>query len=72
MCVQFGNIIGNNIYRADDEPKYRRGNTVLLTINILGILLFLLTKAYYVYRNKERDRIWAAMTEEVSRFDCNP
>lgn len=67
MCVQFGNIIGNNIYRADDEPKYRRGNTVLLTINILGILLFLLTKAYYVYRNKERDRIWAAMTEEQRR-----
>ncbi|KAF9895354.1 hypothetical protein FE257_000258 [Aspergillus nanangensis] len=64
MSVQLGNIIGNNIYRADDKPKYRRGNTVLLALNILGVLLFLGTKAYYVLRNRQRDRIWASMTEE--------
>ncbi|PWY95419.1 MFS general substrate transporter [Aspergillus sclerotioniger CBS 115572] len=64
MFVQLGAIIGNNIYRADDKPKYRRGNSALLGINILAILMFLATKAYYLYRNKQRERVWNAMTEE--------
>ncbi|KAF5858298.1 Leucyl aminopeptidase yscIV, partial [Aspergillus alliaceus] len=64
MCVQLGNIIGNNVYREDDKPKYRRGNTVLFALNILGIVLFLATKAYYVLRNRHRDKVWNGMTEE--------
>ncbi|KAE8153468.1 major facilitator superfamily domain-containing protein [Aspergillus avenaceus] len=64
MCVQVGNIIGNNVYRADDKPKYRRGNTVLLALNFLAIFLFLGTKAYYVFRNRYRERAWVAMSAE--------
>ncbi|KAE8371481.1 major facilitator superfamily domain-containing protein [Aspergillus bertholletiae] len=64
MCVQLGNIIGNNVYRADDKPKYRRGNTVLFALNILAILLFIATKVYYVLRNRHRERVWNSMTEE--------
>lgn len=30
----------------------------------MNIVLYLLTKAYYVYRNKSRDAKWSAMTEE--------
>lgn len=66
VSVQLGSVIGNNIYREDDKPKYRRGNSVLLALNILGIVVFIGTKVYYVSRNRYRDRIWAAMTEEVS------
>lgn len=66
VCVQLGAIIGNNIYRADDKPKYHRGNSTLIGINILAILLFIGTKIYYIYRNKHRERVWNAMTEEVS------
>ena len=66
MSVQLGSVIGNNIYRADDSPKYRRGNSVLLALNLLGIVVFIGTKVYYVSRNRYSDRIWAAMTEEVS------
>ncbi|KAB8220730.1 major facilitator superfamily domain-containing protein [Aspergillus novoparasiticus] len=64
MCVQLGNIIGNNVYREDDKPKYRRGNAVLLGLNILGILLFIGTKVYYMLRNRHRERVWNSMTEE--------
>ncbi|GAW26591.1 putative allantoate permease [Rosellinia necatrix] len=64
MAVQAGNVIGNFIYLDDDKPIYRRGNSVLFAINILSIVLFLFTKVYYVWRNKQRDRIWNAMTEE--------
>lgn len=38
----------------------------MLALNLLGIVVFIGTKVYYVSRNRYRDRIWAAMTEEVS------
>lgn len=64
MSVQLGNIIANFIYREDDKPYYRRGNWNLFIINLLAILLFLFTKAYYIWRNKQKDRIWNALSKE--------
>ncbi|KAI0003513.1 MFS general substrate transporter [Xylariaceae sp. FL0662B] len=64
MFVQAGGIISSNIYRADDAPLYRRGNRQLLAILATNIVLYCLTKAYYVLRNRRRDRKWNAMTEE--------
>ncbi|KAL2799273.1 major facilitator superfamily domain-containing protein [Aspergillus keveii] len=64
MSVQMGNVIGNNVFRADDAPRYTRGYSVLLGLNLLGIALFLATKVYYVKRNQYRDRVWAGMTDE--------
>jgi predicted MFS family arabinose efflux permease len=66
MMVQCGGIIGSNIYREDDKPLYRRGNRNLVIINIVSICWFLFTKAYYVWKNKSRDRKWNAMSYEVS------
>ena len=67
MAVQLGNICSNFIYRQDDKPLYHRGNRNLLIINFLSIAVFLFTKAYYVYRNKQRDRVWNAMSAEEQR-----
>ena len=64
MSVQTGNICSSYIYREDDKPLYRRGNSTLLIINVTSILVFLFTKAYYVWRNKQKERIWNALTEE--------
>ncbi|KAI0814021.1 major facilitator superfamily domain-containing protein [Xylaria sp. FL0064] len=64
MAVQAGNVVGNFIYLDDDKPLYKRGNSVLFAINLFGIAIFLATKVYYIWRNKSRDRIWNAMTEE--------
>ncbi|KAL2822485.1 major facilitator superfamily domain-containing protein [Aspergillus granulosus] len=64
MSVQMGNVIGNNVFHADDAPRYKRGFSVLLGLNLLGIALFLATKVYYIKRNRYRDRVWARMTEE--------
>lgn len=60
-----GSIIGNNVFRADDAPLYKRGYSVLLGLNLLGIVLFVGTKVYYVKKNHERDRVWSAMNDEV-------
>jgi hypothetical protein len=65
VSVQVGNVAANFIYRADDAPLYRRGNRDLVVVNVLVIAFFLFTKAYYVLRNKYRDKKWNAMTPEV-------
>ncbi|KAN0102897.1 MFS general substrate transporter [Hyaloscypha variabilis] len=64
MCVQTSGIIAANIYQADDAPRYKRGNHVLISILILNIFLYLGTKLYYVKRNAYRERVWGAMNEE--------
>ena len=48
---------------TDDAPLYKRGNRQLLAICVMNIFLYLFVKAYYVLRNKQRDRKWMAMTE---------
>lgn len=64
MFVQAGGIISSNIYRKDDLPKYHRGNTQLFAIAFTSLAVLLLTKVYYVWRNKSRDKVWNAMTLE--------
>ena len=64
MCVQTSGIIAANIYQADDAPRYKRGNHILLTILVLNMFLYLGTKVYYVKRNAYREKVWGAMTEE--------
>ncbi|KAE9374341.1 MFS general substrate transporter [Stipitochalara longipes BDJ] len=64
MCVQTSGIIAANIYQADDAPRYKRGNHVLISILVLNIFLYLGTKLYYVKRNAYREKVWGAMNEE--------
>ncbi|PNH31078.1 hypothetical protein VD0002_g3264 [Verticillium dahliae] len=64
MFVQVGGIIHANIYRQDDRPNYRRGNTQLTAICAANIVIYVLAKSYYVWRNKVRDREWDALTKE--------
>ncbi|KAJ5874365.1 uncharacterized protein N7529_002795 [Penicillium soppii] len=63
MCVQSSGIIASNIYRADDAPLYKRGNRVLIGLVVSNIFIYLLTKVYYVWRNKSRDTKWNAMSD---------
>jgi hypothetical protein len=64
MAVQAGGIIASNIYRKDDAPRYKRGDGVLVAICVSNIGIYVLTKIYYVWRNKQRGTKWNAMTEE--------
>ena len=64
MCVQTSNIISSNIYRTEDSPLYRRGNLILLCILAWNVVFIISTKFYYIWRNKQREKVWDAMTEE--------
>lgn len=68
MFVQASAVISANIYRADDAPRYRRGNRVLISIGLVNLcVLYPLSKAYYVWRNKQRDKVWNGMTVEEKK-----
>ncbi|KAH9996635.1 MFS general substrate transporter [Xylariaceae sp. FL0662B] len=64
MFVQAGVITASNIYHLDDAPLYRRGNSVLIGLVSLNLVLYVLSKLYYVWRNHVRDGRWNAMTPE--------
>ncbi|ODQ82292.1 hypothetical protein BABINDRAFT_169677 [Babjeviella inositovora NRRL Y-12698] len=64
ICVQLGNIIANNVYRTKDLPLYHVGNRILFAFAVIMFPTLILTRYYYVWRNKKRDEVWNAMTEE--------
>jgi hypothetical protein len=63
ISVQLGHVVYTFIYQEHDKPYYRNGNTKLLVFNFLSIFVFLATKAYYIWRNKQKERIWSGMSE---------
>ncbi|KAG1868533.1 allantoate permease [Suillus subluteus] len=65
MFVQASGIISAQIYVASEAPRYQRGNMILIIICIVNIcILYPGTKAYYIWRNRQRAKIWDAMTTE--------
>ncbi|KAH7929574.1 allantoate permease [Leucogyrophana mollusca] len=65
MFVQASSIVSAQIYVQSDAPRYKRGNRTLIIICSINILvLYPGTKAYYIWRNRQRAKIWDAMTPE--------
>ncbi|KAG2351135.1 major facilitator superfamily domain-containing protein [Suillus spraguei] len=65
MFVQASSIISAQIYVTSDAPRYRRGNKILIIICCVNVcVLYPSTKAYYIWRNRQRAKIWDAMTTE--------
>lgn len=47
----------------------RRGNLALIVICSFNVaVLYPATKAYYMWRNQQRDRVWNAMSIEVRSY----
>ena len=67
MTVQLGNIVSSNVYRADDAPYYYRGNKVLIGICCMNLALYALAKAYYIWKNNRRERVWNSWTPEQQK-----
>jgi hypothetical protein len=64
MFVQTAQIISSNIYRADDAPLYKRGNSILISLVAYNIVLYAAAKLYYVWRNKSRDKKWNSLNDD--------
>ncbi|RDB30327.1 hypothetical protein Hypma_007245 [Hypsizygus marmoreus] len=65
MFVQTSSIVSAQIYRKDDAPRYKRGNTILIAICSFNMaIMYPGIKIYYLWRNKQRSKIWDAMTSK--------
>ncbi|KAK9476903.1 major facilitator superfamily domain-containing protein [Lipomyces japonicus] len=62
MCCQICDIISTNVYRADDKPLYHRGNQAIIGVACMNIVFYSLIKVYYLYRNKQKEAVWSAMS----------
>ena len=60
---------GSQIYQASDSPDYRRGNTANVAISGCTILLWLAQKAYYKYKNVQRQKALASLDENERRAE---
>ncbi|KAF8493574.1 allantoate permease [Gautieria morchelliformis] len=65
MFLQASGVISANIYRADDAPRYQRGNRALIIVCCVNLLiLYPGTRMYYKWRNSLRDARWNAMSPQ--------
>ena len=67
MLVQAHGIISANVYREEDAPEYRRGNTALIGVAVLNICIYVGAKVYYTRANRLRERDWNAMNPEQQK-----
>lgn len=64
MFVQAQAVIGANVYREDDKPRYRRGNRALVALNVTNIAIYTGVILYYKWVNKKRDDAWNSWTDD--------
>ncbi|KAM0090910.1 hypothetical protein ACP6JD_005679 [Aspergillus fumigatus] len=57
-------MTASTFVKIADAPRYIAGNRTLLIIICTNIVLYALTKLYYVMQNRRRDMKWQAMTED--------
>ncbi|KAK9765012.1 hypothetical protein K7432_006995 [Basidiobolus ranarum] len=63
-AANIAGVPGSQIYRTDDQPRFHRGNWINIGLLTIACILFLALRAYYIYVNNKRDKIWNAMTNE--------
>jgi sugar phosphate permease len=71
LIIGFANIFAvwaSQIYRAEDAPKFRNGNTVNVAVCILAVLLWIGLRQYYINANKKRDALWNVKSKEEKEF----
>ncbi|KAJ4168984.1 hypothetical protein NW754_010916 [Fusarium falciforme] len=69
MTYQVGSIAAVNIYREGDKPYYYTANKGLIGLCVFNIVLFVLAKLYYVWRNRVLARQYADLSEtDKARF----
>lgn len=64
ITIQLSGIASSNIYREDDKPLYRRGNSQLIAINVATIVAYALANTYYSRRNQWKKGQWEKMNSE--------
>ncbi|KAI6781201.1 uncharacterized protein J7T54_002557 [Emericellopsis cladophorae] len=64
VIVQLGSLAGSQIYRKQDGPYYKTGNTVCVSILAFSLVVFLVQRQWLALLNKRKACAWDAMTAE--------
>ncbi|KAI5450560.1 hypothetical protein NCC49_003015 [Naganishia albida] len=64
VVVQWGAIVGSQIYRKDDVPYYHRGNKILISICCATLVAYVLNWLWIGHLNKKKSAIWEQMSTE--------
>ncbi|KAF8551765.1 allantoate permease [Imleria badia] len=72
MCVTNKGLSFSLTFERMPNSRYERGNRILIIICLVNVLvLYPGTKAYYIWRNRQRAKIWDAMTPEEKAHYLN-
>ncbi len=55
-------LTGSEIYRADDEPYYYRGNKVLISVCALSLIVLIAQRQFLASLNRKKEKTWQGMT----------
>lgn len=61
---QAGLIIASNVYQPSDAPYYHKGNRGLIGVLAANIVCMFAAKAWYAWRNRQRDKVWGAWSAD--------
>ncbi|KAF8990706.1 MFS general substrate transporter [Cyathus striatus] len=67
LIIGFANIYGvwgSQIYRADDSPDFRRGNTINIIFAVVAFLLWFAQKLFYRFKNRQNKTRFSSLNEE--------
>ena len=66
-CASIGSVIGGQIYRADDAPRYIRGHAIALAFIAVNGILTLILKFLLRRENIRRERMSAEQYHKESQ-----
>ncbi|KAJ3328239.1 hypothetical protein HDU93_001561 [Gonapodya sp. JEL0774] len=57
-------IPGAQIYQSWDQPYFRYGNKICVSLTAAALVLYFVQATYYNWVNASRERRWNALTKE--------
>ncbi|KAK4688629.1 hypothetical protein P7C73_g1472, partial [Tremellales sp. Uapishka_1] len=63
-CSNLGGVYGNQVFRANDKPLYRRAWAAVLSLAAIWVAFTIGQILQYGLSNRRKEKIWNAMTPE--------
>lgn len=55
-------MVDQSVPHSADAPYYHKGNRVLIAITAVALVMCWSAKAWYIWRNRQRAKIWDSWT----------
>ncbi|KAI7848942.1 major facilitator superfamily domain-containing protein [Circinella umbellata] len=66
-AANLNGVPGSQLYRAEDAPRYPKGNLICIICNVITLFLFLSQRLRYSLTNKYRAKKWNAMSDSEKK-----